>query len=179
VKIRIDDIKDKPLLVSAEEEIAGYPVLSRMQEEGDCTFLSPVKLQLTASREYDHFRVSGSVEVAVRMDCSRCLGEFETGVRSAFTIFYSRQAAGLLDEDEVELAEQDLVTASFTGDEIDLLTEMQEQVIMELPIKPLCREECMGLCSRCGADLNQGDCGCQRDSTGFSFSALKDFKAVK
>jgi uncharacterized protein len=165
--------------MSAEEEISDYPVLARMQEEGECAFLSPVKLQLAVTREYDHFRVSGSVEVAVRLGCSRCLASFETGVRSAFTIFYSRQVAGGLDEDEVELAEQDLVTATFSGDEIDLFTEMQEQVVMELPFKPLCHEECRGLCSRCGADLNQGDCGCERNATGFSFSALKDFKAAK
>lgn len=179
MKIRIDDIKDKPLVLAAEEEIADYPVLSRMQEEGDCVFLAPVRIQVTATREYDHFRVAGTIETAARMGCSRCLAEFETGVRSAFTIFYTRQVNGAGDEDEVELAEQDLVWATFAGDEIDLLGEVQEQVIMELPFKPLCREECRGLCSRCGADLNQGVCGCEQNTTSFSFSALKDFKAVK
>ena len=179
MKIRIDDIKDKPLLVSAEEEISEFPVLSRMQEEGECTFLSPVIQQVTATREYDHFRVTGFAEVKVRLGCSRCLADFETGVRSAFTVFYSRQVAGGPDEDEVELAEQDLVAATFTGDEIDLLTEIQEQVVMDLPFKPLCREECRGLCSRCGADLNLGECGCERNATGLSFSVLKDFKAAK
>ncbi len=179
MKIRIDDIKEKPLVLSAEEEVAGYPVLSRMQEEGECAFLSPVGLQVTATREYDLFRVSGSVGVAVRMACSRCLVEFAADLRSAFTIYFSRESSRGADEDEVELAEQDLVTATFSGDEIDLLDEMQEQVVMEIPFKPLCREECQGLCSRCGADLNQGDCGCERAVAGLSFSALQDFKAVK
>lgn len=179
MKIRIDDIKDKPLVLSAEEEIAEYPVLSRMQEEGDSTFLAPVRLQVTATREFDLFRVAGTIEVAVRMECSRCLAEYETDARSSFTIFFSRETADGPDEDEVELAEQDLVAATFSGNEIDLLEEMQEQVVMALPFKPLCREECQGLCSRCGADLNKGDCGCEKDATSLSFSALKDFKAAK
>ena len=179
MKIRVDDIKEKPLVLSADEEVSGYPVLSRMQEEGECIFLSPVRLQVTATREYDHIRVAGSVEVDVRMGCSRCLAEFEAGIGSAFTIFFSRQTAIEPDEDEVELAEQDLVAATYAGDEIDLLDEMQEQVVMELPFKPLCREECKGLCSSCGADLNQGECGCEKNPTSLSFSALKDFKAAK
>jgi uncharacterized protein len=178
MKIRIDEIKDKPLFMAVEEGIEEYPVLVTLQERGECAFLSPLNLQVAVAREYDHYRVSGSVEVAVRIGCSRCLADYETTVRSVFTIFYTKQQASRFDEEEVELAEQDLVSAFFSGEEIDLSVEIQEQVVMELPFKPLCCEECKGLCSRCGADLNQRECGCDRSSGSISFSALKDFKAA-
>jgi uncharacterized protein len=82
-------------------------------------------------------------------------------------------------EEEVALAEEDLVSVSYQGDTIDFTNEVQEQVLMEIPLKPLCSEGCKGLCSNCGADLNTGECCCARSGAGFTFSALKDFTVKK
>jgi uncharacterized protein len=51
--------------------------------------------------------------------------------------------------------------------------------MMEIPLKPLCKEECLGLCNKCGADLNKGDCGCDRSDINFKMSVLKSFKVNK
>jgi uncharacterized protein len=83
------------------------------------------------------------------------------------------------DEEEVELAEQDLVSAVFSGDEIDLLPEIGEQVALAVPLKPLCSEQCKGLCPLCGADLNTAECGCSREPVNLKFAALKDFKVQR
>lgn len=177
MKIRIDELKDKTLELSAEEPIEGFDVLSAMQGE-EVSFTRPLTIEVKARREFDHVRVDGRVTTKVKLSCSRCLEEFEAAVDSTFVIFYSEQTDEQMDE-EVELSEKDLVSAYYQGNEIDLTPEIVEQVIMELPVKPLCREECKGLCPTCGAPLNSGECGCSRGDFNIKFSALKDLKLPK
>ena len=59
---------------------------------------------------------------------------------------------------------------------IDFTREISEQVILAIPFKPLCREDCRGLCAICGADLNEIECTCGRDDANFKFNALKNLK---
>jgi len=179
VKIRVDDIKDQPRLLRSEEPLETLPGLTAVQESGDCEFLSPVTVELTVAREYDHIRVKGNLSARIRLNCSRCLGDFETDLASVFTIFFRKEDRVALDEEEVELAEEDLISVTYQGDEIDFAPEIAEQVIMELPLKPLCHESCRGLCPVCGVDLNEQECTCAGSSFSLKFSALKDFKFDK
>ena len=178
MKVSVNDIKDKVRDLSAVEEVTNYPALTALQESGECAFLAPLRLQLNVAREYDHIRAQGEVETRVRLACSRCLTEYETEIVSSFTIFYVPSASGTQDE-EVELAEQDLISVPFGGDEIDFTDEIAEQVLMEIPLKPLCKEECRGLCPNCGADLNLADCSCSRTPVNLKFSALQNLKEDK
>jgi uncharacterized protein len=175
VKIRIDDLKNKTVELSDEEPLEGYPTLLALQEAGECLFLAPLRIHLTISREFDHIKVNGRVETSLRLDCARCLVEFRLNINSPFTIFYMR-AAGLPQDEDVELAENDLISATYEGDEIDFTSEIAEQIILEIPFKPLCREDCQGLCPNCGAELNVVECSCGRNDADFRFSALKDLK---
>jgi len=179
MKIRVDDIGGQPKPLSFHESFEVFPLLAELQSKGEGDFISPLVVELTVVREAGHIRVKGGVAVRMRFACSRCLIPFESEISSAFTIFYTKGSRNDFDEDEVELAEEDLVSVSYDGDEIDLAPEIAEQVIMELPFKPLCNEGCRGLCVTCGADLNEGDCGCERASLNLKFSALKNFKVEK
>lgn len=180
MKISVDHIQEKALIIQIDEPAATFPVLLGMQADGTCTFSGPVRGQVSAVREYDHLRISGNVTVAATLTCSRCLASYETDIGSNFTIFFRKGSLDQeIDEEEVELNDQDLVSATYSGDEIDLTHEIEEQVAMEIPFKPLCSETCRGLCPTCGKDLNQGDCSCGRDGVNFKFSALKDFKVTR
>jgi uncharacterized protein len=139
-------------------------------------FRKRVYLEFSAVREYDHIRVEGQVDLDVNQVCSRCLSNFDAHIRSIFTIFYTKASAAIQLDEEVELGERELVSAVYEGDEIDVSGEVAEHVLMELPIKPLCREECSGLCPHCGIDLNSGSCSCKEQKSGLAFSALKNFK---
>jgi DUF177 domain-containing protein len=178
VKVRVDEIKNKARDLSAVEEVKDYPTLAALQESGECAFLEPLRLDMTVAREYDHIRAQGRVATRTRLVCSRCLTEYETDIVSPFTIFYLRSAGESRDE-EVELSERDLVSAAYDGDEIDFTDEIAEQVLMEIPFKPLCSEECKGLCVSCGADLNTTDCGCSHNQESLKFSVLKNLKVEK
>jgi uncharacterized protein len=94
---------------------------------------------------------------------------------SSFTIFYIK-AASTQPEDEVELDEQDLISATYSGDEIDFADEVAEQILLEIPYKPLCFEECNGLCASCGTDLNNSDCSCSSKAVSMAFSSLQELK---
>jgi len=179
MKIRVDDITEQPKLLSFQESCEAFPLLAELQAQGEGEFISPLAVGLTVAKEYGHIRVKGDVAVRMRFTCSRCLVSFEADIDSVFTMFYTKGNRINYDEDEVELAEEDLVSVSYEGDEIDFAPEIAEQVIMELPLKPLCSEGCQGLCATCGADLNEGDCGCERASFNLKFSALKNLKVEK
>lgn len=178
MKIRVDDLKDKSLELSSEEPLELYSTLLELQAAGECRFQAPLRIHLNVAREYDHIRVAGRVETSLRLDCSRCLAEYHLCIDSPFTIFYMRDEGQGQDE-EVELAEEDMISATYEGDEIDFTREITEQVILAIPIKPLCNEDCKGLCSNCGAELNLAKCACSQDNMNLQFNALENLKVKR
>jgi uncharacterized protein len=82
-------------------------------------------------------------------------------------------------EGEREIEEDDLTTAFYENDQIDLGQLMQEQLYLSLPMKPLCSDDCKGLCPLCGTNLNRGTCECQPNREDPRFAALKNLRANK
>ncbi len=178
MKVRVEDITEKGVVLSAEEPVEDYPSLQALGTSGECEITSPVKIEITALREYDHIRVDGHVSTIARLRCSRCLAEYYAGLAASFTLFYDK-TTGVPLEEEAELKEQDLVSIAYDGEYIDFTNEIAEQILMEIPYKPLCKEECKGICSQCGTDLNAGECSCRREGASLHFAVLKDFKVKK
>ena len=175
MKIRVADITEKPKAIEAVDVFTSYPALVKAQESGECAFSSPISIELSISREYDHIRLHGGISTSVRLTCSRCLVEYSADIASKFTIFYTKSTESQ-PEDEVELGEEDLISASYSGDEIDFTDEVAEQVLLEIPYKSLCSEECKGLCFSCGTDLNNTVCSCGDNAVSMTFSPLKGLK---
>lgn len=174
MKIRVEGLSGAPVILSSRVKATDFPTLAGLEESGECRFLESLDLNFSVEKEFDHIRVQGRVATRVRLTCSRCLVEYDTELVSIFAVFYSK-ASKIPVEEEVALSEGDLVSASYDGEYIDFTSEIEEQVLLEIPYKPLCREDCKGLCVKCGADLNSGECGCDRSDAGFAFSALKNF----
>lgn len=175
MKIRVADITEKPRTIEAVDAFNRYPALVKAQESGECAFSSPISVVLSIAREYDHIRLHGGVSTSVKLTCSRCLVEYAADIASKFTIFYTKSVESQ-PEDEVELGEEDLISVSYAGDEIDFADEIAEQVLLEIPYKPLCSEECKGLCFSCGTDLNNAVCSCGTNSVSMTFSPLQGLK---
>jgi uncharacterized protein len=68
---------------------------------------------------------------------------------------------------------------TYAGKEIDLAPAVREQILLQIPPSPLCREDCLGLCPRCGNDLNEGECGCDRAVVDPRWAALKSIQLDK
>lgn len=179
--VTVDRIQDKPLSFQLVEPVESFPVLETIQEEGGCRFCDAIRGTLTVVREFDHIRAEGTLSVPVSLACSRCLAAYDVVLNSVFTVFYRKGAGNTptLDEDETELHEKDLVSAEYTGDTIDLTHEIEEQLAMEIPLKPLCTNACKGLCHVCGIDLNRDSCSCTPDAPLSAFAVLKNFKPTK
>lgn len=180
MKVAVDRIKSKPMDLHFEEPVETFPVLAGMQKDQVCKFIGFIKGDITAAHEYDHIRVSGRVSVPLSLSCSRCLVDYDSFVDVNFTVLFRKDSEKPPAEgDEVELGELDLLSSIYQGEEIDLTHEIEEQVAMEIPLKPLCNENCRGLCHSCGIDLNISKCTCIKETTSFAFSALKDFKVSR
>jgi len=105
------------------------------------------------------FGVAGRMKARLQVVCSRCLDPFEVPVDASFDLRYVPHAddAG---EVEREIGEDDLTTAHYRDGMLDLIDLMREQFMLALPMKPLCSEDCRGLCAECGTNLNKGQCDC-------------------
>jgi uncharacterized protein len=123
----------------------------------------------------DRYRLTGTVDTILELPCSRCVEPYRLPVESAFDLEYQPQSANA-GQGEIEVGEDDLSTAYYQDDAIDLGQLMREQFYLALPMKPLCREDCAGLCPVCGTNLNRETCGCKRDWEDPRFAALKALK---
>jgi uncharacterized protein len=133
---------------------------SRFDGRGaDFRVVAPVALEGRIDKDHDRFRLVGRVSTELELDCSRCLEAFRWPVNADFDVRYLPQSENVGDEREVE--EDDLSVAFYRDESIDLGQLLDEQFYLALPMKPLCREDCKGLCPNCGANLNEETCGCQ------------------
>ena len=138
--------------------------------------VAPVALAFDVFKDDDQFRLVGSVRTTLEMPCSRCVEPFTMPVDQPFDLRYHPHALNT-GEGEREIEEDDLTTAFYENDEIDLGQLMREQFYLVLPMKPLCREDCRGLCPWCGMNLNRDTCNCKREWEDPRLAALKKLKA--
>ena len=142
-------------------------------QEGDSyRIVAPVELDFDIHKSKDQFRLEGTVRTELELPCSRCLEPFRLPVDSAFDLRYAPESAMATDTDTV-VAEEDLETRYYRDDQIDLDGLIREQLYLALPMKPLCRDECLGLCPQCGTNRNAGTCECD---TGWHDPRLEPLK---
>jgi len=103
--------------------------------------------------------LSGHFATQVRLECTRCLGSVELTIEADFDdTFVDEEAA---DPGEFEIIAE-FLDESLAGDSVDLAEVLREQILLELPEQVFCREDCRGLCSKCGQNRNLVDCnGCE------------------
>jgi uncharacterized protein len=137
--------------------------------------VAPVELEFDIHKDKDKFRLVGRVRTALELSCSRCLDPYRFPIDAAFDQRYlpSSQATT---EAEREIEENDLETSYYREDQIDLNELMREQFYLALPMKPLCLEDCKGLCAQCGMNLNTGTCDCAPVWEDARLAALKALK---
>jgi uncharacterized protein len=155
-----------------------YPprAFEERREAGDAfRVVAPVALAFDIYRDKDEFHLVGTIRGRLELQCSRCLEPFEWPVDAPFDLRYQPRARNT-GEGEREIEDDDLSTAFYEDDRIDLGQLMREQFYLALPMKPLCRELCAGLCPVCGTNLNTGRCDCKRDWDDPRLAALKTLR---
>jgi uncharacterized protein len=120
--------------------------------------IEPARLDAVLHKDQDRFRLTGRLTTRLEVPCSRCLEPFEVPVDGSFDFRYLPLAlAGHPDED----ADHDPSTNFYRDEQIDLSQLVREQCLLALPMKPLCRPDCQGLCAMCGTNLNVERCSCE------------------
>ena len=137
--------------------------------------VAPVELAFEIQKDKDKFRLVGRVRTELELTCSRCVEPYRFPIDAEFDQRYlpSSQART---EVESEVEDDDLETSYYADDQIDLSELMREQFYLALPMKPLCREDCKGLCAQCGTNLNTGTCDCAPVWEDPRLAALKAIK---
>ena len=152
-----------------------YPPGTCATSDESFSVAAPVSLAFDIDKDKDQFRLVGRVESMLELPCSRCLEAFNWPVDAAFDLRYQPRTRNTGDP-EREIAEDDLTTAFYESETIDLGELMREQFYLALPMKPLCREDCHGLCPQCGTNLNRETCRCSRDWEDPRLAVLKTLK---
>ena len=133
---------------------------------------SPLEVRVDIYRAGDKYVLGGSLDGVLEIMCDRCLESYNRDLKTEFKLFLTPPPSDK-DKAEIELLEEDMEVGFINGEEIDLSDVIKEQILLSLPIKSLCRTECLGLCPICGSNLNEGDCGCDKKNLHPGLSKLK------
>ena len=148
--IKINDIPPEGLHIEIEDSFDLY-------DDGTLT-------PFTAKVAIKHggpgiFRVTGTVSAEPKLECSRCLRPFPFTVRNATMEFELIPKSSAASGSEHELGKGELDMEFYEGDELEPTDFIREQVLLALPMVPVHRDDCKGLCPVCGTDRNENDCG--------------------
>jgi len=163
--IRVSDLDDDGLTI---EDVAALP--SPYTDRG----WRLDGLRLHVERDGQDVFIRGHLLSTVPRVCGRCLENLPVRVRADVDVhFVPRPATG----DAVELRADDLDLCLYEKDQIDLNAVIESETTLALPMKPLCRDECRGLCPSCGANRNLNACGCDTRPPDPRLTVLKDLAA--
>ena len=179
MKIHITDLSVEGLRLEDRIDPGQLPDLVPLLENEDCRFEGPLTVSLRVTPSAGMFQVEGRITGKAIMACSRCLAAVECPLRNTFRLTFARSIPGEATDSPLEFHElqaEELGVVLFDGDQIDFRDIIQEQVILAIPMQPLCREDCRGLCARCGANLNDDSCDCHGDDVDPRLAILKTLK---
>ncbi len=132
---------------------------------------------LAEDRNARAFRLLGRIVADhLELACDRCLVLFETEVREDLDLLFLPQSnnVALAGEDDRGLGQNELSVSFYRDDQIDLSHVVWEQIVLAIPMKPLCKLDCKGLCPDCGVNRNVASCSCVRDDMDPRWKVLKD-----
>jgi uncharacterized protein len=155
----------------------------------DARFRGQLALSLTLHCAGHRVTVNGTVEGASILECDRCLQEYDAPLSVPVSVEYAPEDAGAppasssagrkpvepLDEGAPDQDAEEGYT--FSKGRLDLSEMLREQIILALPMHPLCSEDCLGLCPVCGQNRNRRQCGCVEARPESPFAVLKKLRA--
>lgn len=162
MKILLSDIPDDGLDLEFKEAIVSEPL----------HLLSPVKATLRIEKVSSEVFAKGEVSTAIELQCSRCLEKFSKVLDLNVNVVY-HPLEELKGDEKYEIKEDELDMGFYKGEELDVHDILMEQIILSVPMKPLCSESCKGICPKCGTDLNVSTCSCETKEPDPRLAVLK------
>ncbi len=170
--VRLDQIPDHKGL---DLDCAIEPAALALDDDPDhVEILEAVSFMGKIARAGNDVYLTGAARGLVALRCSRCLEDFAFPLKCHLDVHYIPSPDQL--PEEIELEAEELDESTYQGEEIDITPEIRDQLLLSLPLKPLCKEDCLGLCPKCGANLNLERCDCTVEKRDHRFDALKGWK---
>lgn len=141
------DRPGEPVTLTFREQL---PALEQLDEAG--VLVGPVEVEVTLTYVEGLYWLDGRVQGRFETDCARCLERVEIPFNTGLAEKYHQGRPG-----------KEIGEVMVEGDYIDLTEKIVESMILALPMKPLCRPDCRGLCPECGQVLNKTACDCRLD----------------
>lgn len=120
-------------------------------------------------------RLIGKFSTKVEQRCARCLEPVTSDLKNEFDLLY-RPAQAVGDADEIAISDADTEIGFYTGEGLMLEDALKEQLLLALPVKVVCQEDCKGLCPHCGINRNAGHCECKQEVADPRWAALAEIK---
>ncbi|HEY3204870.1 MAG TPA: DUF177 domain-containing protein [Thermoanaerobaculia bacterium] len=167
--LSLEAVLDEPLRFACELSVS-----TRSIDRQPLVSLSPLGLSGEIARIEGGYALSGHLVYDGELECSRCLAAYPFHEDELFSLalYRRKREAGA----EIELDQADLDVFWYDEPVIRLSPIAEERVQIALPMKPLCRPDCRGLCVSCGQDLNLGACTCSRETVDPRWEALRALK---
>jgi len=121
-------------------------------------------------------RVQGKLATSLELNCARCLEPITQNVKRDFDLLYRPQGADA-GRDEMSVTDAEAEIGYYEGRGVQLEDVLREQVLLAIPLKVTCRDNCKGLCPHCGKNLNEEQCGCEVSVDEPRWAALKDIRS--
>ena len=137
--------------------------------------VNEIRADVEVSRDGNTVFVNGDAHATLHIPCARCLKAVTVNLDPAIALSLL-PAASDDDEGADQLGDEEIEEYTYSNEEVDVGLILNEQLLLEKPVKVLCAEDCPGLCPSCGQDLNEGPCACAPQPKSLAFAALKNFK---
>jgi len=168
MKLRVSDISENGVHIETIEKPEWLINLPELWSEGDeIHLLSKIGIDLQVTRVINEVTVIGNVQLSIEAPCSRCVEPVRVELNPSVSLVLS-PGDKIRDEDDQH--------ETYKDDEIDLSNYIREQVAITLPVKVVCNEDCKGLCTVCGTNLNEESCACESNKIDPRFAILKNIK---
>lgn len=142
----------------------------RLWQHGEIRLAGPLRMQLDLQYAGRDVVVRGQLTGQVRLPCRRCLTEVTTELDEEIAWVFR---AGL---SQVEAEDSEIYALPEHSDELELGDAIREQVMLAVPQYALCRDDCRGLCPRCGVNFNEEQCDCEPVETDSRWAALRELR---
>jgi uncharacterized protein len=160
--------------------IADFPARVTMEEDASrldvnvpgVAVTGIARVEMDIARSDNIYYCTGTVVCAATLECSRCLEPYPVTFRGEidFSIVEAAQAAEVRRD---ELPDTAVIVPVGTSP-VDITDPVREAILLEIPLKPLCRETCRGLCPYCGTNRNEQQCNCTAETTDPRWDGLRD-----
>jgi len=134
-------------------------------------FREEIGVTATLEKTSRQLLLKAHVATVVDFECDRCVAQFRRPIESQYEMYYLAEEG---EPSRVDPAEMQLLAPGQTV--IDISDDVRQTILLALPLKHVCREDCRGLCPRCGKNLNDGACDCKETSSDGRWDKLKELQ---